>query len=79
MYRCTNVPGAVHRCLMEAAGAFGYKPRRNEPGWVRKGSDQNWGNWAWQDRENGAVKWWTGIDRPDGYGEVKFYQALVLE
>ena len=67
----------MHTSLLAAAGQFGYTPRRNSAGYIRKGTQDNWANWAWQEVENGAVTWWTGVDLPGGYTEIRFYQARL--
>ena len=77
LFRCKNIPGAVYYSLCEAAGQVGYLPRGDTAGYIRKGAAQNGANWVWQEKENGAVIWWTGLDRPSGYTEIKFYQALL--
>ena len=76
LFRCTSVPVQVPESLRAAAGQYGYVPRRATAAYIRKGTPQNWANWVWQEAENGACIWWTGLDLPSGYMEVKFYQAL---
>ena len=78
LFRCLSVPESVKNSLLDAAGFGGHIPRRNTAGYIRKGTDQNWANWAWQEKENGAVTWWTGLDLAHDYVEVKFYQVLFL-
>ena len=76
LFRCRRVPRSVHESLRAAAGQLGYVPRRSSADYIRKGTKLNWANWVWQEAENGAVTWWTGLDHRNGYFEVKFYQAI---
>ena len=76
LFRCQSAPLAVQNSLRAAAGQFGYVPRRSSAGYVRKGTNQNWAGWVWQEPEDGACTWWTALNLPTGYYEIKFYQAL---
>ena len=49
LFRCSSVPCSVDEALKEAAGQLGFVPRRSSADFVRKGTDDSYAGWAWQE------------------------------